>query len=153
MNNNVIKTVVFWMVIVVSASLLWQTVRKGSSAQSVHEISYSDFLTRVASGQVSAVAIAGSVVNGVDAKGGSFRVIAPANQTAMLDALQQHEVDIRFKEITEQSQANWILNLAPLILLGALWFFMIRQMQRRRSSGDGPPGFPPPQETKPRFGP
>jgi cell division protease FtsH len=151
--NKVIKAIVFWMVIVVSAFLLWQTVRSGSPARAVSSISYSDFLTRVANGQVSTVTIAGSVVVGLDAKGSSFRVIAPANQTAMLDALQQHGVDIWFRETTEQGWPNWILNLAPLVLLAALWFFMIRQMQRRRSGGVGPPTYTPPHEPKPRFGP
>ncbi|MGB6385304.1 MAG: ATP-dependent metallopeptidase FtsH/Yme1/Tma family protein [Terriglobales bacterium] len=153
MNNNVLRTVVFWAVIVVSAFLLWQVVKSGSSAQAVPEISYSDFLTRVAGGQVSEVRIAGSVVRGTDTKGNGFRIVAPANQAAMLDALQQHGVAIWFKETSDQTWPNWILNLAPLILLGALWFFMIRQVRGRRSSGDGPPGFPPPQETKPGFGP
>jgi cell division protease FtsH len=151
--NRVTKTLVFWMVIVVSASLLWQTVKSGSTAHLVSVISYSNFLTRIANGQVISVTIAGSEVNGVDTKGVSFRVIAPANQTAMLDALQQHGVDIWFKETTEQTWPNWMLNLAPLILLGALWFFMVRQMKTRRPVvGDGPRGFTPPQETNSRFG-
>jgi cell division protease FtsH len=116
-------------------------------------ISYSDFSARVASGQVSKVTIAGSVVRGYDAKGGSFRVIVPSNQSAVLEALQQHGVEIWFRETTEQGWPSWILNLAPLVLLGALWFFMIRQMQRRRSAGDGPSSYTPPQEPKPHFGP
>jgi cell division protease FtsH len=138
---------------VVSAFLLWQVARAGGSAQAVPEISYSDFLARVARGQVSKVTIAGSVVQGSGASGGSFRVIVPSNQSAVLDALQQHGVEIWFKETTEQSRANWILNLAPLILLAALWFFMIRQMQRKRSTGDVPSSSVPPLESKPRFGP
>src|SRR5580700_101760 len=85
--NSVVRTVLFWAVIVVSAFLLWQVVRSGSSAQPVPEISHSDFLSRIASGQVGRVIIMG------------------------------------------QGWPNWILNLAPLILLAALWFFMIRQMQ------------------------
>ncbi len=92
------------------------------------------------------------MVRGLSANG-SFRVIAPSSQTAMLDALQQHGVEIWFKEAPEQGWPSWILNLAPLILLGALWFFMIRRMQRRRSGGDGPSNPMPPQEAKPRFGP
>jgi hypothetical protein len=100
--NSVGKAVLFWAVIVVSAFLLWQTVKSGSTARVVPTISYSDFLARVASGQVSSVTIVGSVVTGLDAKGSSFRVIAPANQTAMLDALQQHGVDVWFKETTER---------------------------------------------------
>ena len=151
--NSVIKTLVFWMVIVVSAFLLWQVVRTGSTAQAVPEISYSEFVARVASGQVSKVTIAGSVVRGSGANGSSFRVIVPSNQSALLEALQQHGVEIWFKEAPEQSWPNWILNLAPLILLAALWFFMVRQVQRRRSGGDGPSGYTPPQDFKPRFGP
>jgi cell division protease FtsH len=136
--NMTVRTVLFWAVIVVSAILLWQVVRTGSTAQPVPEISYSEFLTRVASGQVSRVTIAGSVVHGFDAKGGSFRVIAPSNQAAMLDALHQHGAEIWFKGVPEQSWPSWILNLLPLILLAALWFFMIRQIQARRSGGGGP---------------
>ncbi len=150
--NSVVKTAVFWMVIVVSATLLWQVVKTGSTAPAVPEISYTEFFARVASGQISKVTIAGNVVRGSDPKNGNFRVIAPANQTAMLDALQQHGVDIWFKETPEQSWPNWILNLAPLVLLAALWFFMIRRMQGRRSVGEGPSSFTPPQDSKPRFG-
>jgi cell division protease FtsH len=151
--NSVIKAVLFWTVIVVSALLFWQVVRSGSTAQAVPEISYSEFLTKVANGQVSEVTIAGGVVRGSDAKGGNFRVVAPANQAAMLDALQQHGVEIWFKEIPEQTWPSWILNLLPLILLGALWFFMIRQMQRGRWGGKGPSNPTPFQGSKTRFGP
>lgn len=151
--NSVVRTVVFWAVIVVSAVLLWQVVKTGSTAQAVPEISYTEFLARVASGQVSKVIIAGGVVRGFDAKGGNFRVIAPSNQAALLGVLQQHGVEVWFKETTDQTWPSWILNLLPLILLGALWLFMIRQMQRRRSGGDGPPNPTSLQEPKTRFGP
>jgi cell division protease FtsH len=95
----------------------------------------------------------GSVVRGSGASGSDFRVIVPPNQSAMLDALNQHGVEIWFRETSEQGWPNWILNLAPLILLAALWFFMIRQMQKRNSASSGPPTYTPPQESKPRFGP
>lgn len=152
--SSVAKTVIFWAVIVVTAFLLWQVVRSGGPAQAVPEISYSEFLGRVTDGhgQVSKVTIAGSVVHGSDAKGGSFRVIAPSNQAAMLEVLQQHGVEIWFKETPEQNWPNWMLNLAPLVLLAALWFFMIRQMQRRRSLAEGSSSSTPPQGPQ-RFGP
>ena len=149
---NATKTATFWLIIVVSSFLLWQVVRS-QSAQTIREISYSDFLERVASGQVSKVKIAGTVVHGSGADGGSFRVIVPSNQSVVLDALQQHGVEIWFKDTPDQGWPSWIFNLAPLVLLGALWFFMIRQMQRKRSTGDVPSSSMPPQESKPRFGP
>jgi ATP-dependent Zn protease len=102
------KTVLFWLVIVVSAYLLWQVVRANPANQNTPEISYSRFLAQVAEGQVTKVTIAGSVVRGYDSKGGSFRVIAPQNQSAMLDALQQHGVDIWFRESPEQGWPTWL---------------------------------------------
>jgi cell division protease FtsH len=126
--NSVVKAVVFWIVIVVSAFLLWQTVKSKGPAQKARVISYSDFLTRVAKGQISRVIIAGTVVRGLDTQDGNLRVIAPANQTAMLEALQAHAVDIWFQETSDQAWPSWLLNLAPLILLAALWFFTIRRL-------------------------
>ena len=147
------KTVLFWLVIVVSAYLLWQVVKASPADQNAPEISYSRFLAQVTDGQVTKVTIAGSVVRGYDSKGGSFRVIAPLNQSAMVDVLQQHGVDIWFRESPEQGWPTWLLNLAPLVLLAALWFFMIRQMQksnRLRATGQIPTPSP---DAQTRFGP
>jgi cell division protease FtsH len=151
--NSTLKTMIFWAVIVLSAFLLWQSVKSRVPTQAVTEISYSDFMTRVEKGHLSRVTIAGSEITAVDVTGGVLRVIAPPNQTAMLDSLRQHQVAIWFKEKPEQSRLSWLLNLAPLILLGALWFFMIRQIQKRRSGGDGPSAYTPTQQSDPRFGP
>ncbi len=88
--NPTMKTAVFWAVIVVSAFLLWQMMKSGTSAHAVPEISYSDFLAKVESDEVSKVTIANGVVHGTDTKGGSFLVVAPPDQRPMIGALQQH---------------------------------------------------------------
>jgi cell division protease FtsH len=129
--SSTAKAVIFWLTIIISAFLFWQTVRTGGSRPPAPEISYSEFLTRIANGQVSSVTIAGNEVRARDPKGSGFRVIAPPNQSAMLDALQEHGVEIWFKDQPAGNWPTWILNLAPLIMLAALWFFMIRQMQAR----------------------
>jgi cell division protease FtsH len=144
---------VFWAVVIVSALLLWQTVRVNTANQNIPEISYSHFLSQTASGQVSKVTIAGSVVRGYDERGGSFRVIAPPNQSAMLEALQQQGVEIWFKESPEPTWGNWLLNLAPLALLAALWFFMIRQMQKTNRLRAAGQTSTPSSDSPPRFGP
>jgi len=147
------KTMLFWIVIVVSAYLLWQVVRANPAEQTTPEISYSSFLAQVADGQVTKVTIAGSVVRGYNPKVGNFRVVAPSNQTAMLDALQQHGVEIWFRESSpEQNWTTWLANLAPLVLLAALWFFMIRRMQtNNRLRATGETSTPQP-DSQPRFG-
>ena len=154
--SSVAKTVIFWAVIIVSAFLLWQVVKGGPDNQRTPEISYSQFVSQVADGQISKVAITGSVVRGYDTKGGSFRVIAPPNQSMMLQTLEEHGVEVWFKETPEQGLPNWLLNLAPMVMLAALWFFMIRQMNRAsrlRASAQPVPGSTLPQDSQPRFGP
>lgn len=135
-----VKTVVFWVVIAFSAFLLWQVVRSGGSTPAEPEISYSDFLTRIASGQVSKVTITCNLIHGYNAKGGEFLVTAPSNHTAMLDLLQQHGVEIWFRDVP--TWPTWILYLIPLLLLVALWFVVMRQSQtiKRLESASGTPG-------------
>jgi len=45
--NSTVKTVVFWLVIVLSAFLLWQVVKAGSGAQKEQPIIFSQFLADV----------------------------------------------------------------------------------------------------------
>ena len=144
--NATAKTVVFWAVIIVAAFFLWQAVKNNAADQPIPEISYSDFRTRISDGQVRTVTIAGNVVRFRDSNGSAFRVIVPvANQSAMVEALQQKGSDIRFQEAPEGNWTTWLMNLAPLLLLAALWFYMIRYMRRAArmrpgQGGGGPDG-------------
>jgi len=47
----------------------------------------------------------------------------------MIKLLRDKGVNIIVRDASSGSWPSWLLNLAPLILLAALWFFMIRQMQ------------------------
>ncbi|HTB96517.1 MAG TPA: ATP-dependent zinc metalloprotease FtsH, partial [Terracidiphilus sp.] len=53
---------------------------------------------------------------------------APANYPDMIKMLRDKSVNISIRDINSGSW-TWLINLAPLALLAALWFFMIRQMQ------------------------
>ena len=124
---NTLKTAVFWLVIAASAFVLWQVVRAGSAEQTAPEISYSEFLTRVASGQVVKVIIAGNTVRGFESKGVGFRVSVPSNQQAMLDALQQHGVEVWFRDISGGTWPSWVLNCLPLVLMIILCILLVRR--------------------------
>jgi cell division protease FtsH len=132
--DSTVKTVVFWFVIVLSATLLWQVVKGGNATTAIPEISYSEFLSLVDAGNVVKVTVSRNQINGVYRDQRGFRLFAPASQEGMLQELRQKNVEIWFKDSTlEGGWPNWILNLAPLILLAALWFFMIRQMQKKKT--------------------
>src|SRR6202167_5867384 len=123
------KTVLFWAVIVVSAFLLAQVVKTGTNAQKDKEIGFSEFLSDVDQGNVHDVMFIGQEVRGKFKNDSSFHTIVPANYPDMYTKLTAKNVPYSFKDISSGSWPSWLLNLAPLVLLGALWFFMIRQMQ------------------------
>jgi cell division protease FtsH len=154
--NKTSKRIILWLVILGSAFLLWQVVKTNPRDKNVAEISYSHFLLQVADGQVTKVVIASNVVRGYDDKGNRFKVFAPANQSAMLDALQQHDVDIWFDELPEPTWGTWLMNLAPLALLAGLWFFMIRGLRgvgKQRSAPQIPPSGGSSEDAQPGFDP
>jgi len=128
--NSTVKTVVFWLVIVLSGVLLWQVVKVGNSGQKEREINFSEFMSQVDQDNVAEVTILSSEVRGKfknDKTG--FHATIPANYPDMYKVLQDHHVSITVKDVSSGSWPSWILNLAPFVLLGALWFIMIRQMQ------------------------
>jgi cell division protease FtsH len=127
--NSTVKTVVFWLVIVVSAFLLWTVVKQGSSGQKDKEVNFSQFMLDVDQGKVAEVTIIGMEMRGKETDNSLFHTTVPANYPDMIKTLRDKGVTITIKDISNGSWPSWLLNLAPLVLLAALWFFMIRQMQ------------------------
>jgi len=129
--NSTVKTVVFWLVILLSAFLLWQVVKAGSAGQKEKEVNFSQFMGDVDQGNVKEVTITGMEVHGrYHNDNSSFHTTVPANYPDMIKTLRDKAVNIT---IRDNSNGSWTIQLlgtwAPLILLAALWFFMIRQMQ------------------------
>ncbi len=128
--NSTVKTVVFWVVIGLSALLLWTVIQQGRSGQKDNELNFSQFMADVDQGKVHEVTVDGMQLRGKMTDGSAFHTTIPANYPDMIKELQQKNVSMTFRDANSSS---WPLTLlgtwAPLILLGALWFFMIRQMQ------------------------
>ena len=78
--NSTVKTVVFWLVIVLSAFLLWQVVKAGGAGQKEKEVNFSTFMSDVDAGKVSEVTINLQEVHGKFANDGStFHTTVPTN--------------------------------------------------------------------------
>src|SRR3981189_453697 len=106
-------------------------MKAGSAGQKDTEVTFSKFLTDVDQGNVKEVTITGQEVRGKYRNDNSaFHTTAPSNYPDMIKTLRDKDVAMTVRDITSGS---WPLQLlgtwAPLILLAALWFFMIRQMQ------------------------
>jgi len=128
----VVKRAVFWLVIVIATFLLWQVVKSDPNTQKIPEISYSEFLSKVETGTVSKVIISKNQIDGRYRDERSFRVTAPTSQEGMLQILHQKGVEIWFRDAPSEDWSTRVMNFVPLILLGALWFFMIRQINLRK---------------------
>jgi cell division protease FtsH len=128
--NSTVKTVAFWLVIGLSALLLWQVIQAGRSGQKDKEINYSQLLSDVDQGKVHEVLVDGQQLHGKYSDGSSFHTTVPPANSEMIKSLHDKGVSMTFRDA---NSGSWPLQLlgtwAPLILLGALWFFMIRQMQ------------------------
>jgi len=130
--NSTVKTVLFWLLIVVSAVLLWEVVKGARDGQKDTELNSSQFITNVDQGKIHELTVNGMEVRGKLTDGNAFHSTMPTNYFTpeMLNNLQSKGVIITFRDVNSGSLPLQLLGTwAPLILLGALWFFMIRQMQ------------------------
>ncbi len=128
--NSTVKTALFWLLIVVSAFLLWEVVKTARDGQKDKEKNFTEFMADVDQGHVHDVLVDGQQVKGKLTDGSAFHTTAPLNYPDMVKTLRDKGVVISFRDVNSGSIPLQLLGTwAPLILLGALWFFMIRQMQ------------------------
>jgi cell division protease FtsH len=122
--------VLFWLLIGVSALLLWEVVKGARDGQKDKDMNFSEFMTNVDQGRVHDITVDGMQVKGKLTDNSGFHTTVPANYPDMIKKLQDKGVVMSFRDINGGNLPLQLLGTwAPLILLGALWFFMIRQMQ------------------------
>jgi cell division protease FtsH len=128
--NSTVKTVLFWLLIVVSAALLWEVVKGARDSQKDKEINVTQFMSDVDSGNVRELTVNGMEVTGKYRDGSAFHTTAPVNYFTpeMLKTLQAKGINTKFRDINGGNWA-WLIQVVPIVLIGAVWIFMLRQMQ------------------------
>jgi cell division protease FtsH len=129
--NATIKNLLLWMVILVLIILAWNVFKTGTTA--VEEISFSSFLTQVSQGHIQKVTIRGEEIGGTYApssgkRDAAFKTYAP-NYPKLVEDLQAKGVEIKATPIKDSSLVSALVMYGPLILLVAIWFVIMRQMQ------------------------
>ncbi len=128
--NSTVKTIVFWVLIATCLIVLWHVVQSGTGTGKDQEIPFSKFLSDAQQGQVSDVTVVSNEVHGhYRAAKEAFHTIVPSNYPDMYKVLEDHQVSVTIKDSQGSAWFNILLQLSPILLLGALWFFMLRQMQ------------------------
>jgi cell division protease FtsH len=94
------------------------------------EIPFSKFMSDAQGGQLADVTVVGNEVHGHYRTGKeNFHTIVPSNYPDMYKVLEDHQVSVTLKDSQGSAWFSILINLAPILLLGALWVFMMRQMQ------------------------
>ena len=126
--NSFYKNLSMWLVIGLTMILLFNLFNKPQ--KSVVEMSYSDFLTSVESGQISSVNIQGDEVTGKGSGGKEFKVVTPPVDSELIPVLRKAKVNILVKQ---KEESPWyvtvLISWFPMLLLIGVWIFFMRQMQ------------------------
>ena len=129
MNSN-FRNFAIWVIIgllLIALFNLFQT--PGQRARS-HEISFSQLLTEVDSGNVRDVTISGKQISGHFSDGRTFQTYAP-DDPGLVDRLHKKGVTIAAKPSEDDvpSLLGVLVSWFPMLLLIAVWIFFMRQMQ------------------------
>jgi cell division protease FtsH len=132
--NASLRAVTFWVLAILAVFLLYQFF-KAQSQQQV-EITYSEFMEKVADGQIKKVTITGGE-SGYEIEGEykdpqesqqSLRTIALPDDK-LLPTLQQANIEITVKKPKDSPYLLTLISWAPMILIIGVWIFFMRQMQ------------------------
>ena len=139
--NNWMKNLVIWVGILVALALVVSLIGERGTATAGKSLSYSAFLNQVKQGSVAQVEIAGTVVTGKMKDNSTFRSNLPGvSDPQLMPALTAANVDVVAKPEEQASLWQYLLvQSLPFVLMLAIAFFVLRQMQK--SSGSGAMGF------------
>jgi cell division protease FtsH len=129
--NSSVKTIMFWLFILICLVLLWGVVEKSTGMAKEPEYSYSDVYDKVTDNQLLDATIQGDELKGhlkLSPKD-EFHTTLPSNYEDLLKAMIAAKVNFSIKEPQNNVLIPLLINAGPFVLLIAVWFFMLRQMQ------------------------
>jgi cell division protease FtsH len=127
--NNFNKNILLWVLIFVVALGLTNVFGQMKPEQKQSEITYSDFLTLVDEGTLSAVTIRGNELTGTTGSGESIKAQAPYDPELITD-LREKGVNITAESGEGKgSLLLMLINWFPWLLFIGIWIYFMRQMQ------------------------
>jgi cell division protease FtsH len=129
--NSTVKTIMFWVFILICLMMLWAVVSKSTGMTKTTDIGYSDLLDKIEANQVQDAVIQGTELRGhLKGSKDEFRTsIGTGTTDTLVKELRNAKVNFSIKEPQSNLLLPILFNVGPFILIGAIWFFMLRQMQ------------------------
>ncbi len=137
---NMGKNLLVWLLI---AAVLLAVFNNLNTEKDVLELTYSQFVQEVNDDQVLSVRVDGLIINGKLRSGEEFETVRPAiEDPRLIDSLYAHEVLIEGTK--PERQSIWMQLLVaslPILILIAVFLFLMRQLQGGSGGKGGPIGF------------
>ena len=125
-NNNITRAILWVLAVLLVISVYQFTDQRGKSK--VEEVSYSQFMNDTKANKIKSVQIQGNELTVQPAEGKEYKIIAPRDDD-MVTQLRDAGVVVTAKQVEGPSILGSILSsLLPLLIIGGLLFFMMRQM-------------------------
>jgi cell division protease FtsH len=125
--NSTVKSLAFWMVLIVVALLVWNFSAKFQSKET--SVTFSEFISWVDSGQVARVTITGSEISGITKANENFRTYAPLQYEGLANRLIERNVIVNAKPEAASPWTALLYSWAPILLMIGFWIFVMRQVQ------------------------
>ena len=130
--NSTLKSLLFWMVLVVVAVMIWQF--SANLNRGPQQIPFTTFLKEVADKKVAEVEITGNEIKGKYVVGTPdglrSSVPTPSRSTEGLgNLLEKNGVIINGRDAAASPWTNVLYYWAPILLMIGFWIFIMRQMQ------------------------
>ncbi|HEX7848363.1 MAG TPA: ATP-dependent metallopeptidase FtsH/Yme1/Tma family protein, partial [Sphingomonas sp.] len=138
--NNWARNLLLWVGIAVALAVLVAMLGDRATTPAGQQLSYSGFVAKVKDGSVKKVEIAGTAITGTLKDNSTFRTNAGVSDPQLVQRLIDNNVEVVAKP--EETPSIWqylLVQSLPFVLMLAIAFFVIRQMQK--SSGSGAMGF------------
>src|SRR3982751_3105510 len=129
------QTISVWLLIIAVAITVWYVARNGNMGNKEQEKSFSEFMAEVNQGNVADVTILGQDIRGklkpsANETNLAFHTTAPEQFPDMYKTLTEKNVAVTVKNTQPGAWSGVLFYvIVPLLLIGGMWFFMIRQMQ------------------------
>jgi len=124
-----LRTAAIWGVIVVIAFGLYTMMNQSAKTGASGEVSYSQLLSMVDSGHVKKATLRGDTVEASDADGKTVTAVTPSNQDELVKRLLAEGAVLDVKPAGGNLAINVLFQLLPILLIAAIWFIFMRQMQ------------------------
>jgi cell division protease FtsH len=130
MNGNQFRNVAVWGVIALLLFALFSLFQSQGLRPAAAEVSYSDLMRKIESGEIKSVSFNG---NDIQAKDGSGKISSSTGPILEEDlkTMRSKGVNVEFKPQQGESYlGSALMTWLPMLLLVGVWIFFIRQMQQ-----------------------